>query len=149
MNNPVGKRPEMNIFCTFKIGSFVPIKKERLLDVLKVIFVFHLNAFQLQFQLMRKIVICLFSEKHFNFMIWNFMTLIVGMQNRWILFVRDFKIFVPSWKETGLLIKLRGINHYRVWKKKISVKNLEKAKPSHSDQGRNWQQRGRERWWVA
>ena len=67
--NPVGTRPEMNVFCTFKIGPFVRIKKGRLLDVLKIIFIFHLNVFQLQFKFMRKIVICLLSEKHFNFMI--------------------------------------------------------------------------------
>ena len=30
---PVGTRPKMNVFSTFKIGPFVPIKKERLLDV--------------------------------------------------------------------------------------------------------------------
>ena len=41
----------------------------RLLDVLKIIFIFHLNLFQLQFIFMMKIVICLLSEKHFNFMI--------------------------------------------------------------------------------
>ena len=69
MNVPVGTRPEMNVFCTFKIGPFVRIEKGRLLDVLKVISIFHLNVFQLQFKFMRKIVICLLSEKHFNFMI--------------------------------------------------------------------------------
>ena len=31
--NPVGTRPKMNVFFTFKIGPFVPIKKGRLLDV--------------------------------------------------------------------------------------------------------------------
>ena len=31
--DPVGTRPEMNVFCTFKIGPFVLIKKRRLLDV--------------------------------------------------------------------------------------------------------------------
>ena len=31
----------------------------------------------------------------------------------------------PSEIDTKLLIKLRAIKHYRVWKKKISVKNLE------------------------
>ena len=76
---PVGTRLEMNVFCTFKIGPFVRIKKGRLLDVLKIIFILHLNVFQLQFKFMRKIVICLLSEKHFNFMIWNFMTLFEGM----------------------------------------------------------------------
>ena len=51
----------------------------RLLDVLKIIFIFHLNVFQLRFKFTRKIVICLLWEKHFNFMIWNFMTLSEGM----------------------------------------------------------------------
>ena len=31
--HPVGTRPKMNVFCTFKIGPFVPIKKGRPLDV--------------------------------------------------------------------------------------------------------------------
>ena len=26
--NPVGTWPKMNVFCTFKIGPFVPIKKD-------------------------------------------------------------------------------------------------------------------------
>ena len=26
--NPVCTRPKMNVFCTFKIGPFVPIKKD-------------------------------------------------------------------------------------------------------------------------
>ena len=43
----VGTRPKMIVFCTFKIGPFVPIKKGHLLDVLKIIFIFHLNVFQL------------------------------------------------------------------------------------------------------
>ena len=30
---PVGTRPKMNVFCTFKIGPFVLVKKGRLLDV--------------------------------------------------------------------------------------------------------------------
>ena len=25
---PVGTRPKMNVFCTFRIGPFVPIKKD-------------------------------------------------------------------------------------------------------------------------
>ena len=109
--------------------SVRPNKKGRLLDVLKIIFIFHLNVFQLQFKFMRKIVICLLSEKHFNFMIWNFMTLFEGRQNYWILFVRDFEILAPSWIDSKLLIKLRGVKHDSVWKKKISMKNLERAKP--------------------
>ena len=28
--NPVGTRPEINVFCAFKIGPFVRIKKGRL-----------------------------------------------------------------------------------------------------------------------
>ena len=51
----------------------------RLLDVLKIIFIFHLNVFQLRFKFMRKIVICLLSDKHFNFRIWYFMTNFEGM----------------------------------------------------------------------
>ena len=66
---PVGTRRKMNVFCTFKIGPFVPIKKGRLLDVLKIIFIFHLNVLQLRFKFMRKIVIFLLSMKHFSFMI--------------------------------------------------------------------------------
>ena len=131
--------------------SVRPSKKRtsfrRLLDVLKIIFIFHLNVFQLQFKFMRKIVICLLSEKHFNFMIWNFMTLFEGMQNYWILFVRDFEILAPSWIDTKLLIKLRGIKHDRVWKKKISVNNLERAKPGYSEQDTDGQ--GRESWWAG
>ena len=30
---PVGTRPKMNVFCTFKIGPFVALKKGLLLDV--------------------------------------------------------------------------------------------------------------------
>lgn len=33
-----------------------------------------------------------------------------------------------------MLIKLRAIEHDILWKKKISVKYLERAKPSHSDE---------------
>ena len=33
-----------------------------------------------------------------------------------------------------MLIKLRPIKHDRVWKKKISLKNLESAKPGYSEQ---------------
>ena len=43
-------------------------------------------------------------------MTWNFMTLFEGIQNRWILFVRNFEILVPFWIDTGLLIKLCNIN---------------------------------------
>ena len=57
------------------------------------------------------------------------------MQNYWILFVRDFEILAP------LLIKLRPIKHDRVWKKKVSVKNLERAKPGYSEQGTDGQGR--------
>ena len=37
--NPVGTQRKMNVFRTFKIGPFVPRKKGRFLDVLKIIFV--------------------------------------------------------------------------------------------------------------
>ena len=79
LSYPVGTRPKMNVFCRFKIGPFVPIKKGPLLDVLKIIFIFHLTVLQLRFEYMRKIVIFLLSMKHFNFMIWNFMALFEGM----------------------------------------------------------------------
>ena len=77
------------------------------------------------------------------------LTLFEGMQNRRILFIRDFGILVPSWIDTGLLIKLRAIKQHILWKKKISVKNLERAKPSHCEQGRNWHQQWRKSWWVG
>ena len=62
------------------------------------------------------------------------MTLFEGMQNYWILFVKDFEILAPSSINAKLLIKLRPIKHDRVWKKKTSVKNLERAKPGYSEQ---------------
>lgn len=38
--NPVGTQRKMNVFCAFKIGSFVPRRKKgRFLDILKIIFV--------------------------------------------------------------------------------------------------------------
>ena len=82
---------------------------------------------------MKKTVICLFSEKHYNFM-----TVFEGMENRWILFVKNVKILASSLIDTGLLIKLRSIKPNRVWMKKTLVKSLETAKPSHIKQGRNW-----------
>ena len=64
-------------------------------------------------------------------------------------FRKRFEILALSWVDTGLLIKLQAIKHDRVGKKKIPVKTLETAKPSHSEQGRNWQKQGRESWWVG
>ena len=55
---------------------------------------------------MRKIVLCLFSEKHFNFMT-NFMTRLKACK------------IAGFWIDTRLLIKLRGgIKRNRVWMKK-------------------------------
>ena len=118
-----------------------------LLDGLKIIFIFQLNVFQSQSKFMRKIFICLLSEKHFNFMIRNLMTLFEDMQNRWILFVKDFEILAPSWIDTELLVKPRAIKRDKVWKKKILVKNLERAKPRHSEQETGSQ--GGKSWWVG
>ena len=67
------------------------------------------------------------------------MTLFEGMQNRWILFIRDFEILAPSCVGTKLLRKLQGIEHNRVWmKKKIGA-----AKPIQGERKRYWQQQGR------
>ena len=65
------------------------------------------------------------------------MTLFERTQNRWILFIRGFEIFARAWIDTELLIKLRGIKYNRVRMKKNFGENLETAKPSHSEQGRN------------
>ena len=143
----------MNVSCTFKIGPFVSIKK----DVFWTSFRRPENTFCLSSECVsiaiyiHEVGCCLliFKETFFDFMIQHFMTLFEGMQNRWILFIRDFEILAPSWIDTRLLIKLRGIKYNRVGMKKNFGENLEIAKPSHSEQGRNWQQQGRESWWVG
>ena len=73
----------MNVFCTFKIGPFVPIKKE------------------------------------------------------------------PSWIYTELLIILQAMKHDKVWKKKISAKNLRRAKPSQIEQETDRRREGRAGEWVS
>ena len=65
------------------------------------------------------------------------MTHFQGMQNRWIHFIRYSEISASSLINTELLIKLRGIKYNRVRMKKNFSENLERAKPSHSEQGRN------------
>ena len=62
------------------------------------------------------------------------MTLFEGMQNRWILFIRDFEILAPSCIGTGLLRKLQGIEHNRVWMKKKSVRRNQ-SKANEKDTG--------------
>ena len=115
--NPVGTQRKMNVFCAFKIGSFVPRKKKRtFFRRLENNFCHHLSGFQLQFKFIRKNVSHLFSDKHLNFMILNFMTLVEGMQNCLNTLRKRFwcRFFLVSWIDTRLLIKLWEIEHDRV-----------------------------------